>query len=191
MTEKVILAFVILLVATLIICLVIGEITAGAMPEQERITTEPEQITAEPEQTVMTVYDVPMPEEYQQLVREWCEHLDLDERMIYGVIFAESGFDPDAVNERTGCFGFMQLNPACYDRERFSEPKWNLQAGMLELARLMCLYRDPEIALLCYNNGEQGAHRLIAKGVTSTEYTRKVLYYAETLKTKGRLYEYG
>ena len=182
--KQTIFLFLLLVAITVVACLIIGHIVAGSSPE-ESATTTPRQ----PELKCTPIYDVPMQEKYQQIVREWCEHLGLDEKFVYGVIYAESGFDPDAVNERTGCFGFMQLSPAYYDRERFSEPKWNLQAGMLELARLMCLYRDPEIALLCYNNGETGAQRLIVNGVTSTEYTRKVLDYADKLRIKGRIYE--
>lgn len=186
MTEKVILAFVILLVATLIICLVIGEITAGAMPEQERITAEPEQ---EPELKDTTVYDVPMPEEHKQIVRECCEMYGISEQLIYGVIFAESNFNNDAVNEKTGCFGYMQLNPDIYDRKRFSSPEQNLRAGIAELAWLLNICGDATVALLCYNNGEVGGMRLIERGIFETDYTRKVLKYAEEMKIKGRMYE--
>ena len=185
MIEKAILAFVILLVVTLIVCLIIGEITAGAKPETITETTAPK----EPELDVVTVWDVPMPEEHQEIVRYWCQQLDVDERMVYGVIFAESNFDQYAINPETGCFGYMQLNRDIYDYDRFCEPERNLYAGIAELARLRCIYRDATMVLLCYNNGEAGAHRLIAKGVTSTEYTRKVLKYADKIKVKGLLYE--
>ena len=180
---KYLIIFIAVLVVIIIGTLILGGVFFTAAVSDAEIATHT------PELKVTVIYDVPMPEEHQQIVREWCEGLDIDERLIYGIIYAESGFDPDAQNPETGCYGYMQLNPSVYQRERFSDPKANLTAGIMELARLRCIYRDATMVLMCYNNGEAGAHRLIAKGITSTAYTRKVLEYAEELKINGRMHE--
>ncbi len=180
----VVLAFVVLIIFTtfLVSCAVSVMIPEPQEPpEQEQ--------PADPPLTVRTVYDVPMPQEHQEIVRKLCAMFDLDERLVYGVIFAESNFDNAAVNEETGCFGYMQLNPDFYIPEWFIPPSRNLYAGIKELARLNDIYQDTNMVLLCYNNGESGAHRLIAQGITSTDYTRKVIAFAESIKVKGRIYE--
>ena len=170
----------IIALAVLIVLLIANEIRTV----NEYLQTEP----TIPELVCTEAFDVPMPKEHQEIVRYWCKQLDVSERLVYGVIFAESGFNNEAVNERTGCFGYMQLNPAVFDKSRFSDPKANLTAGIMELARLKCIYGDIRTVLLCYNNGETGAARLIADGVTETDYTRKVLGYADEIKSV-RIYE--
>lgn len=177
--------FIAVLVVIIVGTLILGWVFfTAAVSKAEPVVTD-----LEPELKVTFIYDVPMPTEHQQIVREWCEGLDIDERLIYGIIYAESGFDQDAINPETGCFGYMQLNPQWFDPVRFSAPDWNLQAGILEFARLMCTYQDATAALLAYNNGETGAKRLIDRGVTGTAYTKKVLTFAEQLTSTARLYE--
>lgn len=162
----------------------IDEANAFEMPPPE-----PRTMAEEPEIEVIPVWDVPMPEEHQRIIHNYCKMFDMDERIVYGVIFAESTFDNDAINPETGCFGYMQLNPDVYDPERFKAPARNLYAGIAELTRLECIYHDMTMVLLCYNWGEAGARRLIDRGVTSTAYTEKVLTFAEQLTSTARLYE--
>lgn len=151
--------------------------------------SEAKPMAAEPEIEVIPIWDVPMPEEHQRIVHNYCKMFDMDERIVYGVIFAESTFDNDAINPETGCFGYMQLNPDVYDPERFKAPARNLYAGIAELTRLECIYHDMTMVLLCYNWGEAGARQLIDRGVTSTAYTKKVLTFAEQLTSTARLYD--
>lgn len=181
---KYISTFIIILAVLVVACLLISRFVCQASVD------EPEPTTRLPELVITTDYGVPMPEEHKLIVRDLCKMFGQDERLIYGVIYAESNFDNSAINEKTGCCGYMQLNPSIYDPARFSDPKQNLYAGIAEITRLMCTYSDPTVALLSYNNGEAGAQRLISRGVTDTSYTRKVMKYAEEIKTKGRLYEY-
>lgn len=185
---KYIVTFIALLIATVVACLVISSVVFAASVDKPESTTVQGQ-TDPLELKVTTIYDIPMSEEHQQLVHDYCKMFGQDERLIYGVIYAESNFEASAVNEETGCYGYMQLNPLIYDPARFGDSKQNLYAGIAEITRLMCTYGDPTVALLSYNNGEAGAQRLISRGVTDTSYTWKVLKYAKEIKIKGRLYE--
>lgn len=178
------LIIVITILAVIIVGVLIlgGTIFTAAVGEAE-ITTHP------PELMVTQICDIPMPIDHQLIVHNLCESSGLSEAFVYGVIFAESGFDPAAVNPRTGCYGYMQLDPDLYPAEQYGTPSRNLYAGVCLLAELSQEFEDPVDVLLAYNNGRTGARKMIERGVTSTEYTRKVLAYAEQLKARGRLYE--
>ena len=179
--------YLIIFIAVLVV-IIIGTLIIGGVFFTAAVS-EAEPAVPEPEMKVTTIYDVPMPEEHQQIVREYCKMFNLDERLVYGVIFAESNFNNGAVNEKTGCFGYMQLNPDSYDPKLFSPPSCNLYAGISLLAELSKEFEDPVTVLLAYNNGRTGARRLINRGVTGTAYTEKALTFAEQLTSTARLYE--
>lgn len=172
----------VIIVGVLIVLVLGGTIFTAAVDDVEP-TTQP------PELMVTQIYDVPMPIDHQLIVHNLCEISGLSEPFVYGVIYAESGFDPAAVNPRTGCYGYMQLDPAIYPQEEHNTPSRNLYAGVCLLAELSQEFEDPVTVLLAYNNGRTGARRLIDRGVTSTAYTDKVLAYAEQLTSTARLYE--
>lgn len=180
---KYLIIFITILAVIIVGVLILGGTIFTAAVDEAEITTQP------PELEVTPFYNIPMPVEHQLIVHNLCELSGLSEPFVYGVIYAESGFDPAAVNPRTGCYGYMQLDPTIYPPEDHNTPSRNLYAGVSLLAELSKEFEDPVTVLLTYNNGKTGAKRLIKSGVTSTPYTRKVLAYADKLMVKGRIYE--
>jgi len=43
------------------------------------------------------------------------------------------------------------------------------------LSELFSRYHDVNVVLMCYNCGESGAERILEKGISSTEYSEKIL----------------
>ena len=179
--------YAVIIVAIMIFAVLI--VAAAKIDDANAAAVPTETTTAEPELDVTPFYNVPMPAEHQLIVHNLCEISGLSEPFVYGVIFAESGFDPAAVNPKTGCHGYMQLDPELYPADQYGTPSRNLYAGICLLAELSQEFEDPVTVLLCYNHGRTGARRLIDRGVTSTAYTDKVLAYAERLTSTARLYE--
>jgi len=93
----------------------------------------------------------------------------LREDFIYGIIWVESRFDPEAVSP-VGARGLMQLMPKTADylaecigwtgRVDSYDPEFNVAAGSYYIARLVRQFGgDEEIALAAYNAGPTNVNR--------------------------------
>jgi hypothetical protein len=93
----------------------------------------------------------------------------LSEDFIYGIIWVESRFDPDAVSP-VGARGLMQLMPKTAEylaecigwrgRVDSFDPEFNIVAGSYYIARLVKQFGgDEEIALAAYNAGPTNVNR--------------------------------
>lgn len=98
--------------------------------------------------------------------------------LLYAVLEAESGGNPDAVS-RHGAMGLMQLMPAtaqaCGLRKPF-DPQANLECGASYLSQLLVrFHNDVTFAVAAYNAGPGAVAR--ARGVPpqSQAYVRRVL----------------
>ena len=98
-----------------------------------------------------------------ELVAKGARDNDLPEDLIYGIIWVESRFNPEAVSP-VGARGLMQLMPktADYLAERIGwegrhdsfDPEFNIAAGSYYIARLIKQFDgDVELALAAYNAG--------------------------------------
>jgi len=84
----------------------------------------------------------------------------LDGLMFYRQIWAESRFNPEAINPKTGCLGLGQMNPK-YWPEATTDVKGNLALSAEYMAQLLERYRvrgykapyDQAFALAAYNWG--------------------------------------
>lgn len=135
-------AFILLLVALLVLCV---QLTADAqaetdpqekmcwdpvpeanepikrIPEPEETQTEEVILTRErderPEDTeedtdAFTPYDIPLPEDLQRYAKDLCEEYGVELPVFLAIMEAESGFNPEAVSE-TDDYGLMQINAIC------------------------------------------------------------------------------
>ena len=59
-------------------------------------------------------FDIPVSEDLQDFTRKVCEVYQLDERIMYGIMYVESRFQEDAVSS-VGCQGLMQVTPSYAD----------------------------------------------------------------------------
>ncbi|MDR3720291.1 MAG: lytic transglycosylase domain-containing protein [Candidatus Acidoferrales bacterium] len=99
---------------------------------------------------------------YANLIRASAQKHGVDEKLIAGVIGAESNFDPKAVS-RKRALGLMQLLPetaARYAVANVFEPAQNIEAGTRYLKDLLARYKgNLTLALAAYNAGPETVDR--------------------------------
>ncbi len=126
---------------------------------------------------------VPMPYEWQDYMRTYCEEYGCPYPLALAVAQTESNFDMDAVGA-SGEVGIMQLNPGpggSYHAEIQAatglDPttaSGNIAGGCYKLGLYLVKYGNVEKAAMAYNMGAQAAKSAWASGVTSTEYSKAV-----------------
>lgn len=100
---------------------------------------------------------------YADYVKAASEEFEVDEAIIYAVIYCESDFDADATSS-VGAMGLMQMMPATfeemqgylneeYDTEALYEPEVSIRYGTYYLSRLYRYFDDWEIVFAAYNAG--------------------------------------
>ena len=105
----------------------------------------------------------PLP--YYEIVMSESEKNDLDPALVYGMIRAESGFDPNAVS-RADARGLMQMTPETFEWvqtmipdsenlqvEDLFQPEVNIQCGCELLSLLLSHYENESTAICAYNAG--------------------------------------
>ena len=127
--------------------------------------------------------EAPMPYEWQDYMRTYCEAYGCPYALALAVAQTESNFNMDAV-ESVGEVGIMQLNPGpggSYHAEiraaTGQDPttaSGNIAGGCYKLGEYMAKYGSAEKAAMAYNMGEGGAKKAWAAGITSTGYSEAV-----------------
>ena len=132
---------------------------------------------------------VPMPYEWQDYMRTYCEEYGCPYPLALAVAQTESNFDMDAVGA-SGEVGIMQLNPGpggSYHAEIQAatglDPttaSGNIAGGCYKLGLYLAKYGSAEKAAMAYNMGEGGARSAWDSGITSTDYSKAVKEAMET-----------
>ena len=132
---------------------------------------------------------VPMPYEWQDYMRTYCEEYGCPYPLALAVAQTESNFDMDAVGA-SGEVGIMQLNPGpggSYHAEIQAatglDPttaSGNIAGGCYKLGLYLAKYGNVEKATMAYNMGEGGARSAWDSGITSTDYSKAVKEAMET-----------
>lgn len=132
---------------------------------------------------------VPMPYEWQDYMRTYCEEYGCPYPLALAVAQTESNFDMDAVGA-SGEVGIMQLNPGpggSYHAEIQAatglDPttaSGNIAGGCYKLGLYLAKYGNVEKAAMAYNMGEGGARSAWDSGITSTDYSKAVMEAMET-----------
>lgn len=119
---------------------------------------------------------------YQPIVVRAATLHQVDPALVMAVIFAESGYNPEAVS-KTGAMGLMQLMPTtaqamgvgnCFD------PEHNIDGGVKYLKKLVNKYGgNVLLALAAYNAGSRKVweYRGVPPYKSTRSYIRKVLKY--------------
>lgn len=116
---------------------------------------------------------------YQNYLYDLCVEYGITEyyTLLIAQIYHESTFRTNLISS-TNDYGLMQINVCNHSWLRnklgisdFLDPYENMEAGVYMMSSYLHKYGDAEKALVCYNRGEGGA-----KGVSSTSYSRGVLY---------------
>lgn len=127
---------------------------------------------------------IPLPYDLQDTMRTACEEYGCPYPLALAVAEVESHFDMDAVGA-VGEVGVMQLNPGpentywinlqAETNQDPTTPAGNIVCGVYLLGTHLINYEDTEKALMAYNMGPAGALQAWEDGITSTEYTEKVM----------------
>lgn len=128
--------------------------------------------------------EIPLSYDLQDVMRTACAEYGCPYTLALAVAEVESHFDMDAVGA-VGEVGIMQLNPGPQNTywinleaetgEDPTTPAGNIICGAYLLGTHMANYGEPEKALMAYNMGPGGAAQAWAAGITSTEYSAKVM----------------
>lgn len=128
--------------------------------------------------------EIPLSYDLQDVMRTACAEYGCPYPLALAVAEVESHFDMDAVGA-VGEVGIMQLNPGPENTywinleaetgEDPTTPAGNIICGVYLLGTHMANYGEPEKALMAYNMGPGGAAQAWAAGITSTEYSAKVM----------------
>ena len=120
----------------------------------------------------------------QDVMRTACEEYGCPYSLALAVAETESHFNMEAVGA-AGEVGIMQLNPgpestywAALEADTQQDPTTpagNIVCGVYLLGTHLINYEDTEKALMAYNMGPAGALQAWEDGITSTEYTEKVM----------------
>jgi hypothetical protein len=179
--------------AVVLIAIFVYASTVNAEAPTEKVTE------AETECKVLqctTMYDVPISDDLQFFIQEWCKDYGIDPKLVLAVIKVESNFRPYAYNPDSDCCGLMQIsnvNLPMLSAELGVTDLFNVyenaMGGIYLLRQALNYDGDIEHALLIYNNGLGGAKKLFYKGIHSTEYSRKVLAVRDSLTVREKIYE--
>ena len=144
------------------------------------IEAEPE-LEPEPE---IDIYPVNLDADLQRYIIETCEEYMINPSVIIAMCFYESSFNADAIGDNGECMGLMGINPRwCWpEMEKLNcpdmrDPYQNVTVGIDIFAQKLAKYDgNTEMALMSYNAGDAGAHRLwFDKGIYSTTYSSKIM----------------
>ena len=94
---------------------------------------------------------IPLADDLAEQLVESCEEYEVPLELALAVMEQESGFQTDALNEATGCYGLMQINPSYFPSGL--SPAENINAGVEYLGELMEMYGDKGHAATAYFYG--------------------------------------
>ena len=140
-------------------------------------------VEAEPEPEI-DIYPVNLDADLQRYIIETCEEYMINPSIIIAMCFYESSFNADAIGDNGSGMGLMGISPRwCWpEMEKLNcpdmrDPYQNVTVGIDIFAQKLAKYDwNTEMALMAYNAGDAGAHRLwFNKGIYSTTYSSNIM----------------
>lgn len=144
-------------------------------------------VEAEPEpeaEIEIDIYPVDLDADLQRYIIETCKEYQINPSVVIAMCFYESSFNADAVGDNGEGMGLMGINPRwCWpEMEKLNcpdmrDPYQNVTVGIDIFAQKLAKYDgNTEMALMSYNAGDAGAHRLwFDKGIYSTTYSSNII----------------
>ena len=176
----------------LIVCTIADAITKNAAVNRDSVVVYQEEgqpvptdniVEVEPELEI-DIYPVDLDADLQRYIIETCEEYTINPSIIIAMCFYESSFNVDAIGDNGAGMGLMGINPRwCWpEMEKLNcpdmrDPYQNVTVGIDIFAQKLAQYDgNPEMALMSYNAGDAGAHRLwFDKGIYSTTYSSNIM----------------
>lgn len=172
----------IILIMLITIGFVIGRLTASAKTVTVTETIEVPVVEEElPEVADVHYFEVPLSHSLQTYIYEVCAEEDVPVTLVMAMIEHESEFNADTVSS-TNDWGLMQINEVNHERleEKYRcadmlNPYQNVFCGIKIIGSYISKYDDLTKALMAYNLGDYGANKAWASGISSTDYSTKIL----------------
>lgn len=177
---------------TLVVCTIADAITKNVTINRDSMVVYQEEgrpvpadniVEVEPEPEI-DIYPVDLDADLQRYIIETCEEYTINPSIIIAMCFYESSFNADAIGDNGAGMGLMGINPRwCWpEMEKLNcpdmrDPYQNVTVGIDIFAQKLAKYDgNPEMALMSYNAGDAGAHRLwFNKGIYSTTYSSNIM----------------
>lgn len=183
---------------TLIVCTIADAITKNVAVNRDSVVVYQEEgrpvpveyseaseniVEPEPEPEI-DIYPVNLDADLQRYIIETCEEYMINPSIIIAMCFYESSFNVDAIGDNGTGMGLMGINPKwCWpEMEKLNcpdmrDPYQNVTVGIDIFAQKLAKYDgNTEMALMSYNAGDAGAHRLwFDKGIYSTTYSSNIM----------------
>lgn len=183
---------------TLIVCTIADAITKNVSVNRDSVVVYQEEgrevpveyseaseniVEPEPEPEI-DIYPVNLDADLQRYIIETCEKYTINPSIIIAMCFYESSFNIDAIGDNGECMGLMGISPRwCWpEMEKLNcpdmrDPYQNVTVGIDIFAQKLAKYDgNTEMALMSYNAGDAGAHRLwFDKGIYSTTYSSNII----------------
>ena len=183
---------------TLIVCTIADAITKNVTVNRDSVVVYQEEgqpipveyseasdniVEPEPEPEI-DIYPVNLDADLQRYIIETCEKYTINPSIIIAMCFYESSFNADAIGDNGEGMGLMGINPRwCWpEMEKLNcpdmrDPYQNVTVGIDIFAQKLAKYDwNTEMALMAYNAGDAGAHRLwFNKGIYSTTYSSNII----------------
>ena len=176
----------------LIVCTIADAITKNVKINRDSMVVYQEEgqpvpadniVEVEPELEI-DIYPVNLDADLQRYIIETCEEYTINPSIIIAMCFYESSFNADAIGDNGAGMGLMGINPRwCWpEMEKLNcpdmrDPYQNVTVGIDIFAQKLAKYDwNTEMALMAYNAGDAGAHRLwFNKGIYSTTYSSNII----------------
>lgn len=177
---------------TLVVCTIADAITKNVTINRDSMVVYQEEgrpvpadniVEVEPEPEI-DIYPVDLDADLQRYIIETCEEYTINPSIIIAMCFYESSFNADAIGDNGAGMGLMGINPRwCWpEMDKLNcpdmrDPYQNVTVGIDIFAQKLAKYDgNPEMALMSYNAGDAGAHRLwFNKGIYSTTYSSNIM----------------
>lgn len=121
--------------------------------------------------------------ELQEFTFYLCKGYDIDFSLVMAIMMQESSFRSDLISS-TNDYGLMQINKCNHEWitktigvDDFLDPEQNIRAGVFVIRKLFEKYTDPEMVLMSYHFGDDGAQKLWKAGIYESKYSQSVLNY--------------
>ena len=188
----------------LIVCTIADAITKNVVVNRDSVVVYQEEgrdvpveyseasgniVEPEPEPEI-DIYPVNLDADLQRYIIETCEEYMINPSVIIAMCFYESSFNADAIGDNGEGMGLMGINPRwCWpEMEKLNcpdmrDPYQNVTVGIDIFAQKLAKYDwNTEMALMSYNAGDAGAHRLwFDKGIYSTTYSSNIMNMSSAL----------
>lgn len=130
-----------------------------------------------------TPIDCDLDPQLQEFTYCLCKGYDIDFTLIMAIMMQESSFRSDLISS-TNDYGLMQINKCNHEWitktigvDDFLNPEQNIRAGVFVIRKLFEKYTDPEMVLMSYHFGDDGAQKLWKAGIYESKYSQSVLNY--------------